>query len=65
MSSIYTFISKAPNDICSVTLIKDFVNAINNRIHNCYEQGIKNHNELISKEKKSRETKLKSTERDF
>lgn len=64
-SPIYTFIMKSSSDVCSTTLIKDFVNAINYRIHNKYKEGIASHNEFISKEKKSKATQLTFKDRDF
>ena len=64
-SSIYTFLKKSPNSVCSINLIKNFVTAINNRIHNSYKMGIKSHNELESEIKKSNSTKLTSKDRDF
>ena len=64
-SSIYTFLKKSPNCVCSIALIKDFVTAINYRIHSSYKKGITSHNELVSRENKSNSTKLSSKDRDF
>lgn len=64
-SSIYTFLNKSPSCVCSISLIKNFVTAINNRIHNSYKNGITSHNELVIKEQKANSTKLTSQDRDF
>lgn len=64
-SPIYTFLKKSSNDVCSITLIKDFVSAINNRIHNAYKKGIASHNEFKHKENKANTTKLTLKDRDF
>ena len=51
-SPIYTFIKKSPDDTCSLILIRNLVNAINNRIHINYEKGIIEYNEFQEKQKK-------------